>query len=198
MGGHLVLRAAAERVLDPAPAALVLSAPMLDIRPEHLPRRLRLLLARVMARVGDSRRMAWKWSEKPGVLPAARQALLTHDDARYADETWWREQRPELVMGPGSWGWVKGALRSIDLLEKPGVLEAVDLPVFIVATRADRLVGSRAIERAARRLPNARTLWFGRESRHEILREEDAVRGRALAAIDGFLARVTEAERQAG
>src|SRR5207237_9987978 len=31
MGGQLVLRAAAEHVLDPVPAALLLSAPMLDV-----------------------------------------------------------------------------------------------------------------------------------------------------------------------
>ena len=191
MGGHLALRAVAEGVLHPTPAALVLSAPMLDVFPERLPVPLKLQVARAMARFGDPRRAAWKTSEKPGAAAPARQALLTHDDERYADELWWREQRPELVMGPGSWGWVAGAMRSIRALERKGVLERVTLPVFIVATRADRLVGSRAIERAAARLPEAEALWFGAEARHEILRESDPVRTRALAAIDSFLDDVT-------
>lgn len=190
MGGHLVLRALAERVLDPAPRALILSAPMLDVRPERVPLVLRHGLARLMCRIGSPHRPAWKWSEKPGVPPAARQTLLTHDDARYADELWWREHRPELVMGPGSWGWVAGALRSIRGLEKPGVIERVTLPVFLFATRADRLIGFGAIERIAARLPNVETLFFGPEARHEILRETDAVRTRALSAIDTFLDRV--------
>jgi lysophospholipase len=197
MGGHLALRAAAERVLEPRPAALVLSAPMLDVRPEQVPQRLRHLIARAMLRLGDPRRMAWKYNEKPGLLPAARQALLTHDNARYADELWWRAERPELAMGPGSWGWVEGALRSIRALERPGVLETVDLPVFLLATRADRLVGIRATERAAARLPQVEALFMGAEARHEILRETDAVRDRALAAIDGFLARVCTEQVQA-
>src|SRR5690606_8695532 len=107
---------------------------------------------------------------------AFRQALLTHDDARYADELWWRIERPELVMGPGSWGWVAAAMTSIRALERPGVLESVDLPVYIVATTADRLVGSRAIRRAEARLPHAESLWFGAEAAHEILREADSVR----------------------
>ena len=190
MGGHLALRAVAERALDPPPAALVLSAPMLDVLPEKVPTPLRHGLARAMCRVGDPRRPAWKWSERPGEIPKFRQKLLTHDAARYSDELWWREARPELVMGPGSWGWVRGAIASIRALARPGVLEAVDLPVFIVATSADRLVGVRAIRRAESRLPNARSLWFGAEAAHEILREADPVREPALAGIDAFLEEV--------
>ncbi len=197
MGGHLVLRAVAERAVQPPPAGLILSAPMLDVRPEHVPQSVRHLLARVMTRIGDARRMAWKYNEKPGLLPGARQALLTHDAARYADELWWRRERPELAMGPGSWGWVNSAMRSIRALERPGVLEAVDLPVLLLATRADRLVGIRAIERAAARLPDVETLILGFEARHEILRETDAVRDPALAAIDAFLDRLRPVGRDA-
>ena len=189
MGGHLALRAVVEEVLDPAPAALVLSAPMLDVLPERLPALAKLAVARIMTLCGDPRRPAWKWSERPGEVPASRQALLTHDDARYADELWWREHRPELVMGPGSWGWVAGAMRSIRALERPGMLEGVRVPVFLFATTADLLVGTRAIRRASARLPGAEILWFGPEARHEILREVDPVRDRALSAIDQFLAR---------
>lgn len=187
MGGHLVLRAAAERRLDPAPDGLVLSAPMLDVLPEGVPLPLRRGLARVMTACGDPRRAAWKWSERPGEVPPGRQLLLTHDDARYADELWWREHRPELAMGPGSWGWVAAALASTARLERRGALENVDLPVKIVATSADRLVGPRAIRRAAARLPRCELTMFGAEARHEILRENDAVRDKALAAIDAFL-----------
>lgn len=190
MGGHLALRAVAERLLDPAPDSVVLIAPMLDVRPEVVPPALKHTFAHFMSRLGDPRRPGWKWSEKPGELPEGRQALLTHDDERYADELWWRRERPELVMGPGSWGWVVASLASIRRLNSPGLLEAVDLPVFIVATRADRLVGSRAIHHAAARLPLARTLWFGPEAGHEILREADPVRQQALAGIDAFLEEV--------
>lgn len=187
MGGHLVLRAVADRLLAPRPDALVLSAPMLDVLPERVPAAIRHGVSRAMCTMGDPRRPAWKWSERPGEVPAFRRELLTHDPARYSDELWWREARPELVMGPGSWGWVRGALASIRALARPGVLEAVELPVYIVATSADRLVGPRAIRRAEARLPNVQALWFGREAAHEILREADPVRDRTLAGIDAFL-----------
>jgi lysophospholipase len=192
MGGHLVLRAVAEKRVDPD--ALVLSAPMLGfIGP--LPVALMHWVARLMRGLGDARRPAWKWSEKPGEVPASRIHLLTHDADRYADELWWREQRPELVMGPGSWGWVERAYASMRALFAPGVLESVRIPVLIVATSNDKLVAIGAIERAAARLPNCQLVRFGAEAHHEILREIDPVRDRAMAAIAEFLDRAAPARR---
>lgn len=192
MGGHMVLRAVAEQALSPAPDALVLSTPMLGVHPQWLPVWLQTGLASVMARLGDPRRPAWKWSEKPGELPVGRKALLTHDTARYADEQFWRDTRPELVMGPGSWGWVAAASRSMQRLAQPGMLETVRIPVFLMSTRADKLVSWRATRRAAARLPDVTFLELGPEAAHEILREADPVRDRALAAIDAFLGKVVK------
>jgi lysophospholipase len=190
MGGHLVLRAVAEKALHPAPDGVILSAPMLGVHPEYIPMTVQRLLATVMAAIGNPRRPAWKWSEKPGELPRNRQRLLTHDDDRYQDEVWWREHRPELAMGPGSWGWVKSSLASFRRMEEPGLLEAVNIPVCIVATSDDRLVSPRAIRKAVERLPQVHFLEFGPEAAHEVLREEDSVRDKALAAIDAFLDRL--------
>ena len=189
MGGHLILRAAAEGRV--APRAIVLSAPMLGL-PGRMPPALIHAAARAMASLGDPRRPAWKWSEKPGEPPASRAHLLTHDAARYADELWWRQQRSEVVMGPGSWGWVAAAYASMRALAAPGVLERVATPTLILASTADKLVAYRAIFDAARRLPDCELVTFGSEAHHEILREADPVRIAALEAIDRFL------ERRAG
>ena len=188
MGGHHVLRAVAEGAVRPD--ALVLSAPMLGFLPDALPALVQHGAASMMSRFGDPRRPAWKWSEKPGELPAGREALLTHDSERYADEAWWRAERPELVMGPGSWGWTRSAAASIRLLQRPGFLEAIDLPVLLLGAEHDRLVAYGAIRRAAARLPQGEFVSFGPEAYHELLRECDPVRDRALGAIDDFLDRV--------
>ena len=187
MGGHLALRALAERRIDADAAVLI--APMLGLGPARVPRALLHQVARMMCRVGNRRRPAWRTNERPGVLPGSRQDLLTHDAARYADEQWWRRARPELALGPPSWGWIERAYASIGTLEPSGVLERVDIPVLLLATSADRLVSYPAIARAARRLPRCELVRFGPEARHEILRESDPVRDRALAAIDDFLDR---------
>lgn len=187
MGGHLVLRALAEGRVDPD--AMVISAPMLGFLNHGVPNGLMHLGARLMGKLGDPRRPAWKWSEKPGQVPEGRDLLLTHDADRYADEMFWRDTRSELVMGPGSWGWVERGYASMRVIDAPAVLEKVQTPVMLVATSDDKLVSFKGSARAAHRLPHGELAAFGAEARHEILREVDAVRDRALAQIDEFLDR---------
>jgi len=187
MGGHIVLRALEEKRVDPD--AVVLSAPMLGFTNQPLPLSAMHWIARTMTRIGDPKRPAWKWSEKPGEVPATRINLLTHDKDRYDDELWWRDTRPDLVMGPGSWGWVERAYASMRHIFAPGLLESVETPVLLVGTSNDKLVEIKAIREAARRLPRGELLMFGEEARHEILREADPVRSRTLAVIAEFLDR---------
>jgi lysophospholipase len=189
MGGHIVLRALAAKRL--APDAVVLSAPMTGVNGPPLPLAMLHRVAQAMCAVGDPMRQAWKWSEKPGEAPSRRVNLLTHDPERYADEMWWREHRSELVMGPASWRWVERAYDSWRRLEEPGVLEAVTIPVLFLSTSSDKLVSHDANLRAAKRLPKGEMVAFGGEAHHEILREVDAVRDKAMAAISEFLDRVT-------
>lgn len=192
MGGHLVTRALVDGQVDPD--AMVLSAPMIGMSGPPLPLTLLHGVARLMTVIGAPTRPAWKWSEKPGELPAKRSDLLTHDAARYADEAWWRERRPELVMGPGSWGWVERAYASARRLARAGAFEKVTVPVLVLSTSADRLVSHDAAVRAAQRLPKGELIAFGDEARHEILREVDPVRQRALDGITEFLDRVVPKE----
>jgi lysophospholipase len=189
MGGHLVLRALIARRMRPD--AVILSAPMTGVAGPPLPLAVLNGVAQAMCRIGDPMRQAWKWSEKPGVLPANRDKLLTHDADRYADEQWWRDHRPELVMGPASWRWVERAYASWRVIEAPGALESVDVPVLIISTAADKLVSHPANVRAAARLPRGELIVLGDEAYHEVLREVDAVRDPLMAAIAAFLDRVT-------
>lgn len=191
MGGHIVLRAVAEGKVRPD--AIVLSAPMLGLHPTWLPSSFLHLVARTIANMGDPRRAAWSGSEKPEIIPHVRSRLLTHDLSRYGDEEWWRHERPAIEMGAASWGWIERALASIRYLETPGVIERIDVSVLVLATHADGLVSWPAIRRAAARLPRCELVVFGKECRHEILREADPVRDRAMDAIGRFLDRVVAA-----
>jgi len=183
MGGHLALRAIVERRVDPD--AVVLSAPMLGFGgrvPEGV--------ARVVARgLGTlmPKRSAWKQNERPAPADASRQAFLTHDADRYEDELWWRAQKPELKLGPPSWGWMAAAARSHTVIDAGGAVEAIDLPVLIVATDGDQLVSPAAIRQTAARLRKGALLMFGTDVAHEVLRERDEVRNVAMARIGAFL-----------
>lgn len=192
MGGHLALRALAEAKVHPA--AAVLSTPMLGLVSGFVPLRVMQWAVWLMARIGDSRRPAWKFGTRPGVTPETRIMLLTHDRERYADEMWWRKQRPELAMGAPSWGWMEQAIASMLFLRRSGTLESIDVPVLFLGANHDRLVSFDAIVGAAKRIPRAELVRFGPEARHELLRESEAVRERALSAIDGFLDRTAPAE----
>lgn len=186
MGGHLVLRALAERAISPV--AAVLSAPMLGFH-TPIPEALQSAFGWLMCTIGNPARLAWGDSEKPGSDASNRAALLTHDAARYADEVWWRESRRYLDLGPATWRWVWRAAQSAALLRRKGMLEAVQVPVLAVATKADQLVAWPAIARAIARLPKGEVCVFGSEAAHELLREADPVRDKVLQAIDEFLDR---------
>lgn len=184
MGGHLLLCALVERRLHPAAAVLV--APMLGLR-SPLGQLGGQWVARLMARLGAPDRPAWKSNETP-IARAGRQELLTFDDARYADEIWWHDSKPELVTGPPSWRWVAEAFASTRALARDPRLPQTDVPVLAMVAEADRLVDPAVALKLLAKLPDAQVERFGPEARHELLREADPVRARAVALIDSFLA----------
>ena len=183
MGGHLVLRALVEGAVDPDAAVLV--APMLGLK-SPIGAGLGERLARILGGVGNSARPAWKGNEKPHTTET-RQNLLTNDEDRYADELWWQEAKPELLLGPPSWRWLIEAFRSTREVRTDPRLKAMTVPVLMLIADADQLVEPKAAHAIATRLPDARVVRFGDEAAHELLREADPVRNRAIGEIDLFL-----------
>ncbi|GAA4211745.1 alpha/beta hydrolase [Sphingomonas endophytica] len=184
MGGYMALRALLDDVVRAD--AVVLVAPMLGLRSpigSWLGRR----VAQAMARVGDPARPAWKSHERPGMLP--RRRLLTADKARYGDEEWWLTEQPDLRLGPPSWAWLAEAFAATTRLRTDPALPRLTTPVLMLIAEHDRLVDPRPAAQVAARLPNATLVRFGRGAAHELLREADPVRQRAMAAIDAFLDR---------
>jgi lysophospholipase len=182
MGGYLTLAALLEGVVDPD--ALVLVAPMLGLR-SPIGAAWGGRIARWMQRLGDPARAAWKGHERPGAPD--RRALLTADADRYADEGWWYDAQPGLRLGPPSWSWLAQAFAGTARLRRDPRLTRLHTPVLMLVADHDRLVDPHAAIAVAERLPDARVERFGPESAHEILREGDPVRDRALSAIDAFL-----------
>jgi lysophospholipase len=183
MGGHLLVRALAER--RPSLDAAVLVAPMLMINSGPVPPAGASWLSGFLSFFGWGRQPVVPLSRPPSESGSMRQRILTGSAERYQDELWWWEREPGFNLGTPSWGWMKAAYASCDRLT-PAVLKEVETPILIVATEADRLVSAAAIHAAASLLPHAELLMFP-DAAHEILRESDAVRLEALARIDAFL-----------
>jgi lysophospholipase len=187
MGGHLVLRALLEGGIDPD--AAILSAPMLGFETGLLPVRWVARFVKMLATYWPERR-AWPQNERPSLPGEGRQKFLTHDRPRYDDESWWRAQKPELVLGPPSLGWLAAAYASTLWTEGEGRLEQLNTRLLIVGTEGDKLVSPAAIHRIASRIKGVRLKMWGKEASHEILREVDPVRDAVLSEIDDFLGTV--------
>ncbi|HEX8468288.1 MAG TPA: alpha/beta hydrolase [Allosphingosinicella sp.] len=185
MGGHVLLRTLADRHA-PVDAA-VLIAPMLMINSGPVPPVAAQWLASTASLFGWAGQPAWQRSLTPEPAGSMRQAILTGCAERYDDELWWWEKHPGFNLGVPSWGWLRAAFQSCAELT-PASLAAVEIPVLLMGAERDRLVGPDAIRRAASLLPKAELVMYD-DSAHEILRERDEVRLRALAAIDAFLDR---------
>lgn len=181
MGGHLLLRTLAERA--PALDAAVLIAPMLEVNAKPMPPGLAPWIAAAMCRLGRRDERVWK-APPPG--DRRQRALTGGSPERYADEGWWWDREPGFNIGPPSWGWLAAAYRSAAQAFTPEKLATVGLPVLLLASATDRLVGLAAIERAAALLPDAILHVYPRAG-HEILRDADPIRDDALARIAAFL-----------
>ncbi len=185
MGGHVLLRTLADR--HPPIDAAVLIAPMLMINSGPMPSFAAHWLASTASLAGWGGRPAWQQSSRSQPAGSMRQTILTGCPDRYSDELWWWEKYPGFNLGAPSWGWLKAAFQSCAALT-PAKLAGVEIPVLLIGTERDRLVGPAAIRRAAALLPKAELIMYD-DAAHEILRERDEVRLRALSAIDAFLDR---------
>lgn len=183
MGGYLTLQALVERRIRADAAILV--APMLGLR-SPIGAVAGGWLARLMAGRGDAARAAWT-ARDDARSRARRAARLTADPDRFADEDWWYGEKPEIRLGPPSWAWLAEAFRATARLRADPRLAEMDVPTMLLVAERDRLVDPAAANAVAARLPKARVERFGAGCAHEILREIDPVRSRAMAAVAGFL-----------
>lgn len=185
MGGHLLLRTLIDR--RPVVDAVILTAPMLDVNSAPIPIRIAPDIADTMYWLGFGRIPMWK--TPPSMLEPGgrRNRNLTASRERYEDELYWWSVEPDYNLGPPSFGWMRAAFRSRAATFTEEKLGSVDLPILIIGAERDRLVSAAAIREAAALLPRVE-LEMMPDARHEILRDADDVRDRALARIDAFLA----------
>ncbi len=155
-------------------AAAILSAPMFGILTRPLPPGLVKFLAVVQSRVGLG----------GGLVPGASLAAppppfeandLTHDPRRYARNVEQVTLRPELALGPPTWGWLDFAFAAIRELRSGRGAGQVSIPVVVVAAGDDKLVDNRELRLVTERFPRGRCVEIAGAS-HEILQETDALR----------------------
>ncbi|MDD3446719.1 MAG: alpha/beta hydrolase [Zavarzinia sp.] len=179
MGGHITARALAERpALRRKLAGAVLCSAMMAIETGGISPRTAARIARVLVFAGLGRRAVAAPKEK-----GAGFSALTSDPERAQDQDHFVAADPRLALGAPTFGWLDAAFRSMAVLAGPGVAEAIDLPVLVAIAGADKVVKPDAERAFAARLPRA-TLVEIAESRHEVLKEREALRGLFWRALD--------------
>lgn len=167
----------------------VLIAPMARIATGGSPRFLLNLLPKVMCAIGLAESyVPGHRAVKEGLWGWRKQ--LTHDDDRFRDEDHFTQVKTrDLAVGGATFRWLRAATASCETLMAPGYGEAIARPVLILKAGEDTIVDNPSLDSLAARIPDA-TLVEIAGAKHEILKEIDAYRGEAYAAIVPFLDRV--------
>jgi lysophospholipase len=186
MGGNILLRNAQDQA-SPF-ERMVLVAPMIAIHPGRLgyTQRATRIYSEVSSLAGLSTAFVPGGTGEPEELVDFDTNLLTSDFVRWSRNKAILEAAPELALGSPTIGWLRSALRSCALLQRPDYPKYVTVPVLMFAAGRDKIVLSRAIEDfAVETKGGGAVLMPG--SRHEILQESDAIRQRFWAAFDAYM-----------
>lgn len=181
MGGHILLRYLAE--YHPPIRGAIVVAPMVAFK-TPMPKAVLKTIAQCQISKGYQEYIAWGQAKTAPTSNRLRQRRLTSDEARYADELWWVGQKPELGLGGASWGWLCAAMDSCQQLQVDDYLEAISVPVLLVAANGDQVVDTPAAVQAVQRISQHEAYIY--DGAHELLRERDAVRNDILMKIAGF------------
>lgn len=166
-------------------AGAILSAPMLGVATGRTPGWAARLTAWLMRRLGRESEYIPGGGYDPFTAPF-EMASLTHDRLRYQRVMDQITTDRDLALGGVTWGWLSSAFRLIDGLARSPRIEALQLPVTLLAAGEEVLVLNGATRRIAGRLPRGRYVEIA-GAYHELLLETDAVRARFWAEFDGLV-----------
>jgi lysophospholipase len=84
-----------------------------------------------------------------------------------------------------TYGWLSAAIKSTDILHKPGFAKKITTAILIISAGEDSVVSNKAQKKICALLPDCEFIEIPR-ARHEILRETDAVRSIFWEKFDRF------------
>ncbi len=183
MGSCVLIQAALTRTWF---EKIVLSAPMLDIASEHMPRGFVKLTANLMKGLGLGGMQVpgqssvgftnWDFPNNP----------FTSDVRRFERTKRIMEAAPDLAIGGFTFGWIAAALDAMDSIGAIKKNTLLKVPVLMVAAGRDRIVSATAARNFAEKIPNVSTIVL-ETSRHEILLEKESLREQFWAAFRAFV-----------
>lgn len=186
LGGNVLLRGAQSEAS--VFSRMILVSPMIQIHDAQLrnPAGLVRAYSEGASLVGLATAYVKGGGDEPEQALEFEGNVLTSDYVRWSRNKAILEQAPELGLGSPTIGWLRSALRSCAMLQKPDYPKYVAVPMLLFAAGSDQVVSPQAIEDFAVDLKiGGHIVMPG--SRHEILQESDDIRQRFWAAFDAYM-----------
>lgn len=186
MGANVLIRTAHDE-LSPF-ERMIFTSPFIAVHPENLgaSQKVARLYTEAACLCGFAGAYVYKGTDQAKELGDFDTNDLTSDEVRWARNKAVLEAAPELALGSPTIGWLRSALRSCAVLQRPDFAKYIAVPMLVFAAGADKIVWPRAIEDFAVELKVGSVILMP-GSRHEILMENDAIRQRFWAAFDAYM-----------
>jgi lysophospholipase len=182
-GGHILLR---NLIGKPFFRKAVLTAPLLGFIYGSWPRRLAYFLSSMALAAGMGKVHLPGHAYGPFLLNPVKDNPLTSDARRWGRDKRMLEAHPELGVGGPTYGWFNAALRSFNQLESRRYARGRNCPIMIVIAGRERVVDNTATNRFIENTPGIAKVTIN-TSLHEILMENDGVRGEFFAVFESFV-----------
>ena len=163
MGGAIALAAISQGLVKVEAAAFC--SPMWGIKSPVLGMRYLVWAMRATGRSGD-------YAMQPGPPERFEANIVTHDKRRWELQRALIDARPDLELGPVTWGWLGASLDIFSTFSKPKSLASVTIPVFVASAGEEKLVDNASHGRIAKRLKDCEHITV-EGAMHEILMETD-------------------------
>lgn len=186
MGAHVILRSAAR------PGSwfdrMVLTSPMIALTKAQLgmPRQIVRAIVETACLAGLQNQPVpgvKDWREASVDFESNR---LTSDRERYSRSRALIEAAPHLTVGVPTLGWLRAAMRSMAEISDPAFARAITLPALFFIAGKDEIVEPAAIEDFSARMKSGTHVVLA-NAKHEIMQEQEAIRGRFWAAFDAYM-----------
>jgi lysophospholipase len=184
MGAHILLRYMVERpnIVDGA----VLAAPMFELNTGIYSKSLAKGMVWFFSRLGMGKHFVFGHEAYDPATEPFEGNLLTHNPDLFYYHRHIQMDRPELVLGGVTFGWVKATLDSMDVMLNPAYLGRISKPIHIYTADDEHVVDNSRIQEICSWMPNCRVETIP-ESRHQLLAESINVQSHIAQGIDDFV-----------
>jgi lysophospholipase len=183
-GGHILLRALVRQTWF---KKAIVTSPLMELHYGKWPKGLAFFLAMMATAFGFGGAYLPGFNRPHFLLNGFDGNPLTSDAKRWARDLHMMREHPELGVGGPTYNWLLATMTSLKDLHLRHKGQGLNCPTMIVLAGRERVVDNLATHRYVQTMPGISTVTI-QQSLHEILMENDLIRGEFLAAFDSFMA----------